>query len=50
MNVTFLIGNGFDLRMGLRTRFSDFYDVYIKQNEGNTNPIIRKFCTDLQDD
>ncbi len=50
MNVTFLIGNGFDLQLGLRTRFSDFYDVYIKLNENNSHPIIRKFCDDLRDD
>lgn len=50
MNVTFLIGNGFDLRLGLNTRFSDFYDVYIKLNEHNSHPIIREFCDDLRDD
>ncbi|EMG27701.1 AbiH family protein [Listeria fleischmannii] len=25
MNITFLIGNGFDIEIGLKTKFSDFY-------------------------
>ena len=28
MNVTFLIGNGFDLNLGLKTSFSNFFGVY----------------------
>lgn len=31
MNVTFLIGNGFDLRLGMKTRFADMYEGYIDQ-------------------
>lgn len=50
MNITFLIGNGFDLHLGLKTSFSDFYDVYIKRNESNPNPIIRDFCAVLKND
>ena len=30
MNVTFLIGNGFDLNLGLKTRYTDFYDYFIQ--------------------
>jgi len=29
MNITFLIGNGFDLRLGMKTRFADMYEEYI---------------------
>lgn len=29
MQVTFLIGNGFDLNLGLKTRFSDFFPTYL---------------------
>lgn len=50
MNITFLIGNGFDLRLGLKTSFSDFYEVYIKLNESNPDPIIKEFCTVLKND
>lgn len=32
MHITFLIGNGFDLELGAKTRYSDFYD-YLQQNK-----------------
>ncbi len=32
MNVTFLIGNGFDLGVGLKSRFSDFFPEYKKRS------------------
>lgn len=41
MNITFLIGNGFDLGLGLRSRFSDFYNEYC--NSESENPNILKF-------
>lgn len=28
MNVTLILGNGFDLNMGLPTAYSDFYKYY----------------------
>ena len=31
MNVLYLIGNGFDLRLGLPTRYEDFLDYYEKR-------------------
>ena len=31
MKITYLIGNGFDLHFGLKTRYRDFYNYYIKQ-------------------
>jgi len=31
MNVTFFIGNGFDLNLGLKTDYRSFYDYYIKK-------------------
>ena len=48
MNVTFLIGNGFDLNLGLKTSYKDFIKFY-KQTEGKTN-ILRKFRKDIQDE
>lgn len=50
MNITFLIGNGFDLRLGLKTKFSDFYDTYVERNKSNNNEFIRKFCLSLEND
>lgn len=37
MNVTFLIGNGFDLHLGMKTRYVDVYDEYIKEPSKNEN-------------
>lgn len=31
--ITFLVGNGFDLNVGLDTKYSDFYHYYIKADE-----------------
>lgn len=31
MNITFMIGNGFDLNLGLHTSYKDFYKYYIKK-------------------
>ncbi len=42
MNITFLLGNGFDIGLGLKTRYEDFYDEYSKHRpEDNEN--IRAF-------
>ena len=30
MNVTFFIGNGFDINIGLKTKYSDFYPYFKK--------------------
>lgn len=32
MNITFLIGNGFDLNLKLNTRYTDFYRYYMEHN------------------
>ena len=41
MNITFLIGNGFDINLGLKTRYADFYDYY--QERASENSIILKW-------
>lgn len=41
MNITFLIGNGFDINLGLNTRYSDFYPYFIEKSS-ETN-MIRKW-------
>ena len=47
-NVTFLIGNGFDLACGLRSRYSDTYDGYIRSK--SSSPEIRDFKGTIQKD
>lgn len=41
MNITFLIGNGFDINLGLNTRYSDFYPYFVEKSK-ETN-MIRKW-------
>ncbi len=48
MNVLFLIGNGFDLNVGLNTRFRDALESYLK--EKTTDPKIIKFKDDIKQD
>lgn len=45
MNITFLIGNGFDLACGMKTSYPDVYEEYIKTSS-NTD-VIEKFKNDL---
>lgn len=35
MNVLFILGNGFDINLGLKTRYQDFYDIYGKSHNDN---------------
>lgn len=32
MKILFILGNGFDINLGLKTRYQDFYDVYSKNH------------------
>lgn len=41
MNITFMIGNGFDLNCGVKCRFIDAYEGYCKTL--SENPLITKF-------
>ena len=36
MNITFLIGNGFDLNLGLKTGYKDFLQYYLEQKSINS--------------
>lgn len=40
MHIVFLIGNGFDISLGLKTRYTDFYKYYTRLTD--TEPCIRK--------
>ncbi len=45
MKIVYLIGNGFDLNLGLKTKFRHFYDYYIKQESPIT--VVNIFKKDL---
>lgn len=47
VNITFLLGNGFDIGLGLNTRYEDFYDEYSKSKTAD-NKNIEAFKTMLK--
>ena len=46
MNITFMIGNGFDINLGLSTKYTDFINVYRKIQDQD-NELIRKFKKEI---
>lgn len=42
MNVTYIIGNGFDLNLGLETGYQAFYNYYIKVPSPNSQVKLLK--------
>ena len=46
MNVTFMIGNGFDINLGLRTQYTDFIEVY-RKIQPQDNEIIKRFKSEI---
>ncbi|MDE7070744.1 MAG: bacteriophage abortive infection AbiH family protein [Clostridia bacterium] len=47
MRTVFLLGNGFDINLGLKTRFRDFYDYYLGIE--SKKDIIIQFKKDLRE-
>lgn len=47
MLITFILGNGFDIQMGLHTRYKDFIENYIKPDV-NDDSNIKEFKRYLQ--
>jgi len=47
MHITFLIGNGFDINLGLATKYSDFLNIYTMNNEKDS-PMIKEFKKDIK--
>lgn len=48
MSTLFLIGNGFDLNCGMKTRYKDMYSGYISSN--STSPVIEQFKNTISGD
>lgn len=42
MKVLFILGNGFDINLGLKTRYQDFYDFYSKSHSSNDSVMRLK--------
>ena len=45
MNITYIIGNGFDVNLGLKTRFQDFYDYY--QNQPSPSEEVKQLKANI---
>lgn len=45
MNILFLIGNGFDLNLGMKTRYSDFYKYY--KSIKTTSNLVKRLKTEI---
>jgi hypothetical protein len=48
MNITYLIGNGFDIACGLKTRYVDFIQTYLTSD--NDDKDIREFKSNIEQD
>lgn len=48
MGTLFLIGNGFDVNCGMKTKYTDVYEGYIK--EASTTDVIKKFKENISAD
>ena len=46
MNVTFLVGNGFDMNMGLKTTYKAFLEKYVVETDRDTE-LIRHFKSSI---
>jgi len=42
MNILYILGNGFDINLGLETRYSNFYPFYLKQKTDNEKVVNLK--------
>lgn len=43
MNITYLIGNGFDVNIGLKSSYADFYKAYVGINSEDEPEVIKRF-------
>lgn len=44
MNILYLFGNGFDLNLGLKTSYQQFYNYYLEQDSPSESVSILKEC------
>ena len=48
LNITYILGNGYDIQLGLKTAYSDFYEYLIKNRskELENNSIFKEIVSD----
>lgn len=49
MNITFLIGNGFDVNLGLKTRYVNFYKYYTNLEDTDAPEVVKRFKSEIND-
>ena len=49
MNNTYIMGNGFDLNLGLKTRYEDFYRWYVNKPKVGEPDVVGKFKRVIND-
>ena len=47
MNILYILGNGFDLTLGLDTSYKSFLKHYLNNHQPNTNPFIEEFQNEV---
>ena len=47
MNIVYMLGNGFDINIGMDTRYSDFYKYY--NNVSTSNEKIKKLKNSIRE-
>lgn len=50
MNIAYLIGNGFDLGLGLKTSYRDCVEAYLQSRKDTTDSCIKWLCKKMRDD
>ena len=48
-NITFMVGNGFDVNLGLKTRYTDYYGIYTKIKPDDSK-VVKQFKTEILKD
>ncbi len=43
MNITYLVGNGFDINLGIKSRYVDFYKAYVSIHSEDEPDVIKRF-------
>lgn len=50
MNILYLIGNGFDLNLNLKTSYKDFYNFILEKNNQKDLDIVAKFKNEVNNE
>lgn len=49
MNITYLIGNGFDVNIGIKSRYADFYKYYANQHPDGESDVVKRFKNEINE-